>query len=89
MKKIALIAFIALWGVSAVGQEYDWHHVEMDGTRTGTSSPSKDNVAEAVGTFKGGKYIAPNGKVFKKRSFLFYCFSTFSSLFHKKNLLIL
>ena len=31
MKKIALIAFIALWGVSAVGQEYDWHHVEMDG----------------------------------------------------------
>ena len=68
MKKIALIAFIALWGVSAVGQEYDWHHVEMDGTRTGTSSPSKDNVAEAVGTFKGGKYIAPNGKVFKKRS---------------------
>ena len=68
MKKIALIAFIALWGVSAVGQEYDWHPVEMDGTRTGTSSPSKDNVAEAVGTFKGGKYIAPNGKVFKKRS---------------------
>ena len=68
MKKIALIAFIALWGVSAVGQDYDWHHVEMDGTRTGTSSPSKDNVAEAVGTFKGSKYIAPNGKEYKKKS---------------------
>ena len=40
----------------------------MDGSRTGTASPSKDNVAEAVGTFKGGKYIAPNGKTFRKRS---------------------
>ena len=40
----------------------------MDGSRTGTASPSKDNVAEAVGTFKGCKYVAPNGKTFKKRS---------------------
>lgn len=40
----------------------------MDGSRTGTASPSKDNVSETVGTFKGGKYIAPNGKTFKKRS---------------------
>ena len=68
MKKIALIIAMALCGVGAVGQEYEWRHVEMDGSRTGTASPSKDNVAETVGTFKGGKYIAPNGKTFKKRS---------------------
>ena len=40
----------------------------MDGSRTGTASPSKDNVSETVGTFKGCKYIAPNGKTFRKRS---------------------
>ena len=59
---------MALCGVGAVGQEYEWRHVEMDGSRTGTASPSKDNVAEAVGTFKGCKYVAPNGKTFRKRS---------------------
>jgi len=68
MKKIALIIAMALCGVGAVGQEYEWRHVEMDGSRTGTASPSKDNVPETVGTFKGGKYIAPNGKTYKKRS---------------------
>ena len=40
----------------------------MDGSRTGTASPSKENVAETVGTLKGGKYIAPNGKTYRKRS---------------------
>ena len=40
----------------------------MDGSRTGCVSPSKDNVAEAVGTFKGRKYVAPDGTVFKARS---------------------
>lgn len=59
---------MALWSVGAVGQEYEWRHVEMDGSRTGTASPSKDNVAETVGTIKGCRYIAPNGKTFKKRS---------------------
>ena len=68
MKKIALIIAMALCGVGAVGQEYEWRHVEMDGSRTGTASPSKDNVAETVGAFKGCKYVAPNGKTFRKRS---------------------
>ena len=35
---------------------------------TGCISPSKDNVPQAIGTFKGSKYIAPNGKVYKKNS---------------------
>ena len=68
MKRLFIMAAMALWCVAAVGQEYEWRHVEMDGSRTGTASPSKDNVAEAVGSFKGGRYVAPNGKTFKKRS---------------------
>ena len=68
MKRIALIAIMSLFGLCAVGQEYGWHHVEMDGSRTGTASASKDNVPEAVGTIRGNKYIAPNGQTFKKRS---------------------
>ncbi len=62
-----LIAFL-IGAAVARGQEYEWKSVEMKGERTGCVSPSKDNVAEALGTFKGCKYIAPNGKVFKKNS---------------------
>lgn len=40
----------------------------MDGSRTGCVSPSKDNVTESLGYFKGGKYIAPDGSVYKKNS---------------------
>lgn len=68
MKKITLIAALALSAFAAMGQEYEWEAAHMDGSRTGTISPSKDNVTEALGEFKGGKYIAPNGKVYRKRS---------------------
>lgn len=40
----------------------------MDGSRTHCVSPSKDNVAESLGTFKGGKYIAPDGTVHRRNS---------------------
>ena len=64
------LSLILLLCVNAIGfgQEYEWRAVPMDGSRTGCVSPSKDNVAEAVGTFKGRKYIAPDGTVFKARS---------------------
>lgn len=61
------VAFIAL-GTSALAQDYTWEAVQMDGDMTGCISPSKDNVPEALGTFKGGKYVAPDGKVYKRRS---------------------
>lgn len=64
------LSLILLLCVNAIGfgQEYEWRAVPMDGSRTGCVSPSKDNVAEAVGTFKGRKYIAPDGTVFKAKS---------------------
>ena len=68
MKKLTFVASLMLCGFAAMGQEYEWEAVQMDGSRTGTISPSKDNVAEALGEFKGGKYVAPNGKTFRKRS---------------------
>jgi 2',3'-cyclic-nucleotide 2'-phosphodiesterase (5'-nucleotidase family) len=49
-------------------QEYSWKTVPVDGSRTGCISPSKDNVREALGYFKGGKYIAPDGSVYKRNS---------------------
>ena len=68
MKRILIIAASFLLCFSVSAQEYQWKHVEMDGSRTGCIAPSKDNVPEAVGVFKGGKYIAPNGKVYGRRS---------------------
>lgn len=68
MKRIAIIAASFLLCFSVSAQEYHWKHVEMDGTRTGCKAPSKDNVAETVGTFKGGRYIAPDGKTYGRRS---------------------
>ena len=68
MKRILIIAASFLLCFSVSAQEYHWKHVEMDGTRTGCTAPSKDNVAEAVGTFKGGRYIAPDGKIYGRRS---------------------
>lgn len=62
------MAVLVFCGLCAFAQEYDWKHVEMDASRTGCVSPSKDNAAEAIGTFKGGRYIAPNGSSYPRRS---------------------
>ena len=69
MRKILLsLSIAAIACVTAMAQEYKWEVASMDGSRTGCVAPSKDNVNETVGTFKGGKYIAPNGTVHKKNS---------------------
>ena len=64
---LTFVAFLA-FGAGLWAQEYSWEAVEMDGSMTGCVSPSKDNVSEALGTFKGGRYIAPDGKVYKRNS---------------------
>lgn len=68
MRKILTASVLVLLCSVASGQDYQWRHVQMDGSRTGCVSPSKDNVSEALGTFKGGKYIAPDGSVHRRRS---------------------
>lgn len=64
---LTFVAFLA-FGAGLWAQEYSWEAVEMDGGMTGCVSPSKDNVSEAIGTFKGGRYIAPDGKVYGRNS---------------------
>ncbi len=66
--KLFVCCLSAFAGIAVSAQEYDWKAVPMDGSRTGCVSPAKDNVTEALGSFKGCKYIAPDGKVYKKRS---------------------
>jgi 2',3'-cyclic-nucleotide 2'-phosphodiesterase (5'-nucleotidase family) len=68
MKRLLLFAVAAILGVNAAGQQYEWETVKMDGSRTGCSVPSKDNVQEALGTFKGKTYVAPNGKKYAASS---------------------
>ena len=65
MNRIVLSCVLTLC-LSAVswGQEYNWSGDLMDGHRTGCKTPSKENVKETVGYFKGKTYIAPNGKRF-------------------------
>ena len=69
MKRIILtIAILASCCMAASAQEYTWSATDMDGSRTGCSAPSKENVDEAIGTFDGKTYVAPNGTRHKKRS---------------------
>jgi 2',3'-cyclic-nucleotide 2'-phosphodiesterase (5'-nucleotidase family) len=67
MKRLFFIIAILFAGTLSA-QEYSWKSVPVDGSRTGCISPSKDNVRDALGYFKGGKYIAPDGSVYKRNS---------------------
>lgn len=66
--KILIIGILLCAVTSAAAQEYSWKAIDVDASRTGCTTPDKNNVAEAAGYLKGGKYYAPNGKVFKAGS---------------------
>ena len=69
MKHILLtISFLVAATAAMTAQEYKWSYADVDGSRTGCITPSKENVAEAVGTFEGSTYVAPNGTKHKKSS---------------------
>ena len=68
MNKFIAYIILSLLCLSAAAQDYSWRAVKMDGSRTGTASPSKDNVKEALGVYKAGRYSAPNGTVHGRRS---------------------
>ena len=68
MKRSILIAGLLALTLAGSAQEYKWSATEIDGSRTGCTAPSKDNVAEAIGTFDGKTYVAPNGTRHKKSS---------------------
>ncbi len=69
MRKLLVICVLAVCAsVAAIAQDYEWKSVEINGERTGVTSPSKDNVEEALGRFEGGIYVAPNGKEYGRGS---------------------
>lgn len=68
MRKFFVVSVALLAATCLYAQDYTWKHVPMDGSRTGCIAPMKDNVDEALGVFKGGKYIAPSGKVYRRNS---------------------
>lgn len=67
MKKYTFILFLLI-SASLCAQEYTWKATKMDASRTGCVTPMGENLKEAIGEFKGADYVAPNGKVFKKKS---------------------
>lgn len=68
MKRLLLILICCSVWFAAAGQEFEWRVVPMDASRSGCTTPSADNVETAVGYFKGGKYVAPDGKVYGRNS---------------------
>ena len=68
MKIRLLLLTLCLSAAALSAQDYDWKADVMDGSRTGCTTPSKDNVSETLGHFEKGKYVAPNGRVFSKKS---------------------
>lgn len=47
------------------GYTFTWSRTQMNGSRTGVSSPCAEDVTEALGRVEGKVYYAPSGKVFK------------------------
>lgn len=68
MKLRLLLLTLCLSAAAVSAQDYSWKADVMDGSRTGCTTPSKDNVSETLGHLEKGKYVAPNGKVFPKNS---------------------
>lgn len=66
MRKILLTVSLALVCLGAGAQEFTWSRHVMDGSRTGVKASNADNVTEVMGRMKGRKYVAPNGRKFKK-----------------------
>lgn len=80
MKKMLILTALLLSGLGLEAQErgaaenrhkvevVSWELVPMDGSRVGAKSPSADNVKECLGEIRGGKYHAPNGKVYGRHT---------------------
>ena len=68
MKEKFVIMILCLSVLQLSAQDYTWKAGKIDGSRTGCSVPSKNNISETVGYFERGTYVAPNGHKFKKNT---------------------
>ncbi|MGM9765942.1 MAG: 5'-nucleotidase C-terminal domain-containing protein [Candidatus Cryptobacteroides sp.] len=62
----AVAAFLAVLCASAQnGFRYDWTLSPVNGSMTGVRSSGADDIEEAMGSVRGGRYYSPSGKVFR------------------------
>lgn len=65
MKRFLLVAILAFIVTGLSAQQYSWTSVPMDGSRTGCTAPSDGELSSSLGTFRRGRYIAPNGRSYR------------------------
>lgn len=65
---LTFLAVILMPFVAVEAQDYSWESVPVDGRMTGCTSTSGDNVAEALGYFKGCRYVSPSGNTYRRNS---------------------
>ena len=65
MRNLLILLFVSLC-TAANAQEYTWKAGNMDGSRVGCTAASADNIEQALGSFRKGVYVAPNGNKFGK-----------------------
>lgn len=66
--KLILLSFTCLC-LCSCAQMYRWEATSMDGSRTGCTATTADNVSEAVGKInEDGSYVSPSGNVYAKES---------------------
>lgn len=70
MKRLMLLLTASLLVcVTAQSADFKWRSHPVDGSLTGVTVPSTDNIPEALGKVDSkGRYTAPNGTVFKANS---------------------
>lgn len=65
MKKLLLISALLLPALMLQARDFKWSRTVMDGSRTGVTAATADNVPEALGTVDGKKYVSPSGRTFR------------------------
>ena len=68
MRLKLLLAVLCISVLPLSAQDYTWEAGQIDGTRTGCTVPSSENVSQTIGYFDGKVYVAPNGSRFRKNS---------------------
>lgn len=63
-----VLLLLSMSGAFAQSFDFEWEQVKVDASRTGVTAPNAENMNEALGQRKGRKYIAPNGRRFRKGS---------------------
>lgn len=66
MKRFFVAFLMTIVCICGHAQEFKWEKTVIDGSRTGVKASNADNIDEALGRMKGKKYIAPDGKKYKK-----------------------